>query len=653
MTTMLRILLAGEAATFILAALVHAGWLIGGYIHREASVAESLIAAVLLAGLAATWVWPQRVDRAALIAQALALVGTLIGIFTMIVGAGPDSVPDIIYHTAMALVLIWGLGRALNLAARRRATTFMPIPLLLAAGAGTAGAQQEAAHETLGVVDFPVSCAPAAQHAFERGVALLHHMTYPDARAAFEEAARLDARCAMAHWGIAMTLFQPLWPTRPVPAELQRGRDAVQQALDIGPATGRERMFVESAVAFFQAPDTTDYWTRIRRWEAALANLHETYPHDAEAAAFYALAHLAAAPADTASRDNAVRAAALLLRVYGANPEHPGAMHYIVHASDATGRERESLEIVRRYGSAAPRNAHALHMPTHIYTRLGDWDAVIAGNLRAAEAALEQPAGNYVWDEFPHAAEYLVYAYLQQAADDQAAAQWRRLRSTADLQPTLKTAFHLASIPARYALERRAWQEALALEPRQPPSLEWDRFAWPEAITWFARGMGGARTGDLQPAHAAAARLDTLGARMVAAGETLFARQIRILALALDAWIAHARHDSTSSIARMRAAAELEAATPKHAVTPAPTLPALEMLGDLLLEQNRARGALDAYEQTLALYPHRFNALLGAARAARALADDDTARDYYRQLLETGGRGTRAAALDEARAFLR
>ena len=528
--------------------------------------------------------------------------------------------------------------------------------VFLVGGAGIASAQvQEGVAHPLGTVDFPVSCSQQARGEFNRATALLHHMTYPLAREAFQQVARTDPRCAMAHWGIAMTLFQPLWPTRPGPDELRRGWEAVQNARTLQPPTKRERLLVDAAAAFFREPESTDYWQRIRRWEQAMEKTYAAFPHDPEIAAFYALAHLAAAPPDSALRSHSARAARLLLPVYERNPVHPGAMHYLVHANDAPGRERESLEIVRSYETVAPRNPHALHMPTHIYTRIGDWRAVISGNQRAAAAALEHPAGDrgqFIWDEFPHATEYLIYAQLQTGADEEAAAELKRLHGTARLQPTFKTAFHLASTRARYALERRAWKEAMSLAPREPQTLDWDRFTWPEAVTWFARGIGAAREGELEKAQAAATRLDELEADASRAGEALFARNIRILRLGVDAWLAHAGHNRESSVALMREAAALEATTPKHAVTPGPTLPGYELLGDLLLEQAQPAEALVAYRQSLDLYPRRFNSLLGAARAARASGHKEVARTLYRDFLQLATGGGRRSAVEEARAFL-
>jgi tetratricopeptide (TPR) repeat protein len=506
----------------------------------------------------------------------------------------------------------------------------------------------------LGRVDFAVSCSTPAQKEFNHAVALLHHMTYPQARAAFEQVTRLDPACAMAHWGIAMTLFQPLWPTRPSPAELRRGWEAVQAAQKRNLSTERERQFVRAAAAFFQ-PDSADYWQRIRRWEAAMAETHDALPGDAEATAFYALAHLAAAPSDEGARAHFDRAAELLAEVHERYPDHPGAMHYFVHANDAVGREHDSPDVVRKYEASAPRNPHALHMPTHIFTRLGDWSGVVRGNLQAAEAALAHPAGDqgqFVWDEFPHAVEYLIYAYLQQGTDDLAASQLQRLVHTARLEPTFKTAFHLASTQARYALERRAWSEAAALRPREPASLSWDRFKWAEAVTWFARGLGAVHQRDLSSAHAAAVRLAEIEAAAGTSGEPLFARHIRVLRLGVDAWLAHAANKRDSSVALMRAAVALEESTPKHAVTPAPTLPSLELLGDLLLQHARPGEALAAYQESLRRYPRRFNSLLGVARAARALGNTAVARAAYEQLLVVAEESTRKPILQEARDFV-
>ena len=531
----------------------------------------------------------------------------------------------------------------------------VPIACVVAA-AGLAGCGSGSSPERddpLGRAAFEVSCTEAAQREFSDAVSLLHHMTYPQARQAFEHVAVTDPDCAMAHWGVAMTLFQPLWPTRPSTEDLRLGWAEVEAAEQIGAPTPRERLYIATAQAFFD-PAHADYWARIGAWEAAARELYEAFPEDHDAATFYALAHLATAPA-TGETVHQATAAGILARVLEEEPTHPGAIHYTIHANDAPDRERESLDVVRRYLEIAPRNPHALHMPTHIFVRLGEWDEVIEWNGRAAEAALEHPAGDreqWVWDEFPHAMEYLVYAHLQRGDDAAARQALDQLRGTARLQPSFKTAFHLASIPARYALERKAWTDAAVQEARPDPSLPWDRFPWPEAIGWFARGMGSVRSGSVEPARSAEARLNELRAAAEASGEGLFARNIEMLRLQLSAWLAHADGRADEAVERMRAAAALEAETPKHPVTPAPTLPAEESLGDLLLELSRAADALEAYRASLRAAPGRFNSLAGAARAAREAGDSAAAASYYQALRDQSAADSPRAAVAEAAAFL-
>jgi tetratricopeptide (TPR) repeat protein len=475
---------------------------------------------------------------------------------------------------------------------------------------------------SLGRVRLPTSCAAEVRDELDSAVALLHHMTYRRAREGFLRVAAADPGCAMAQWGVAMTLFQPLWPNRPGAAELRGGQEAVERARALGPPTERERLYVAAVAAFFADSASTDHWQRIRRWEAAQEALHRAFPDDPDAAAFFALAHLAAAPLAERPLDHHERAAALLLALHGALPTHPGALHYLIHANDVTGREGLSLDVVRSYGEIAPHNPHALHMLTHIFVRLGSWQEAIDWNRKAAAAALDHPEGEHgehVSDEFPHTLEYLVYAALQQGDFATATDAWHRVRRTASLQPTFKTAFHLASIPARIALEGHAWAEAASLPLREPAQVQWDRFPWPEAITRFARGLGSARGGDVGAARDAVAALAGLRDRALEAGEEGFAREIELLRLELAAWVAHGDGDAAAALALMGSAVELEATTPKQAVTPAPTLPAEELLGDLLLELGHPTAALAAYEAALRSWPARRNSLAGAEAARKRL----------------------------------
>jgi len=481
-----------------------------------------------------------------------------------------------------------------------------------------AGAGDPHATHPPGGVDFGVHCAPAVRRDFDGALALLHHMTYPQARAAFRAIADRDPKCAMAHWGVAMTLFQPLWPTRPSLDDRTLGWSEVQKARAIGTQDPREQRFIDATAAFFQDPPSEDYWARIHRWADATERAHEAFPNDVDATAFEALALLATTPQDRATRDNADRAAALLLPVLKTHPNHPGAMHYMVHADDVPGRERDSPDVVRAYEQHAPDNPHALHMPTHVYTRQGDWAGVVRGNLRAADAALRYPAGDhgeYVWDEFPHAIEYLVYAYLQQGDIANAKKQRDRLLATQHLQPSFKTAFHLASVQARIPLETQDWAGAAALKPRTPAWVEWDKYAWPEAIAQFAHGMGAAHTGHHDEAMAALYRMMELRRKMQAANEALFERNIHVLQLQLEGAIAHANGHDGPAIEKLQAAAAIEASTPKHAVTPGPTLPSEELLGQLYLVRNERALAKAAFERSLALYPNRLASRRGLATA--------------------------------------
>ncbi len=521
--------------------------------------------------------------------------------------------------------------------------------LLVACSRGTTPPNH--AHAPMGSVELRTSCAPSVRAKMNEAVALLHHMTYTQARAAFRDVATRDPRCAMAQWGIAMTLFTPLWPTRPSAAELQAGWQAAQRARELAPPTPRERAFVDAVIAFFEHPESTDYWARVDRWEAAMKMVYDANRDDVEATAFYALALLATARPGPTMQQHSEQAIALLLPIHRAHPDHPGAMHYIIHANDITGRERENLDVVRQYEQIAPDNPHALHMPTHISPRLGDWDGVIRGNLRAAEAALRYPTGEHgelVWDEFPHAIEYLVYAYLQQGADTKARAQIDRLFATPNVEPSAKTAFHLASTRARYTLERHAWAEAAALVPGEPAIVEWTKFPWPEAVMWFARGYGAVRSGNATEPPRALAKLQELEQRATTAREAVFARQIQMLRLMLDGWSAHAAHDDAKAIALLQQALELEGSTPKPPVTPAATLPAGDVLGDLLLELGRPDDALAAYRVALQRFPRRFNSTPGIARALAAKHDDAAAAAAYCDLLAIAPASERA--LDEARA---
>lgn len=518
---------------------------------------------------------------------------------------------------------------------------------LVMASAGAAGSK-EVVGNGLGDVDFRASCAAEVREDFDRAVAMLHHMMYAQAREAFERISTGDANCAMAHWGIAQTLFQPLWPTRPGPEDLARGRDALERARDIGVDTGREEALLTAAEAFFEDPDA-DWWTRIDRWAGALASAHENHPDDPEIGAFYALSRIAVGQtADDRAAYNTEGARAALA-VHGESPAHPGAIHYLIHANDIDARAGENLDVVRAYGDIAPSVPHALHMPTHIFVRLGNWPEVIGWNRRSAAAALEHPAGDHVSHHYPHAADYLVYAHLQRGEDDKARAVMEEVLSRQGYQPSFISAFHLAAMPARYAVERRDWERAAAIEPQTPAEIPWDKFAWPEALSWAARGLGAAYQGDLEQARQAEARLAALRDGAEAVGEKGFANYIEIDRLILAGRIAQAQGDGDVALASVERAAQLEDSMEKHPVSPGALLPSREALGELLLELDRPGEALEAFRSSQEVWPGRYRTLLGAARAAAAVGDEGTAREYYGMLLDTIAEESGRPEIEEAR----
>jgi tetratricopeptide (TPR) repeat protein len=514
-------------------------------------------------------------------------------------------------------------------------------------------AQAGAGHDhDLGAVRFGVSCAAEVQPEFDRGVALLHHMMYEDARRTFEAVAAEDPDCAMARWGIATTLFQPLWPTRPTPEELNRGWTEIEEARALGTDSDRERNLVAATEAFFREPEAAEWRTRIERWAAAMEEAHGADPDDVETGAFYALSQLALGTVSEDRMAHNEEAAEVLLAIHEREPTHPGAIHYTIHANDVDARAGESLDIVRSYSGIAPSVPHALHMPTHIFVRLGEWPAVIEWNRRSANAALEVETGGGVSHHYPHATDYLLYAHLQRGDDESARAVLEETLEKEPYQDTFTSAFHLAAMPARHAIERRAWEEAASIEPRTPTSLAWDRYPWAEAMAWFGRGLGGARSGDLATAGEAETRMAALRDGARDSGESAFATYIEVDRLILSGWIAHAAGDHETAIERIRSAAELEKTVQKHPVTPGALLPAYEALGDLLLELDRPAEALSAYEASLKTWPGRYNTLLGAARAAAAMPDAVKAKAYYEELLaNVGDAETARPGVEEARAY--
>ncbi len=514
--------------------------------------------------------------------------------------------------------------------------------------------------EKLGQVNFPVSCTPQAQKQFNRAVAWLHSFEYEEAEKAFAEVTVTDPRCGMGHWGVAMSNYHPLWAP-PTPAELQKGASAVEKASAAGARTQRERDYIAAIEVFYKDSDKLDHRARTLAYSEAMGRLHQRYTSDREAGVFYALTLIAkGAMASDKSYANEKEAARILNRVLAREPQHPGVTHYLIHSYDYPQLARLALPAARSYAKIAPASAHAQHMPSHIFTRLGLWQEAITSNLGARASAKAFAVRNHLtgaWDEQFHAMDYLAYAYLQGAQDKQAWGVLDELSKIKRAEPeTFKVAYAYTAILARYALERRQWNEAakLALPQGALGAFPWQRFGWAEAHIHLARAVGAARTGDAASARQEVEKLAAIRQTLVEVkGGYDWAKQVEIERQVADAWLALAEGRREEALRLMRGAAELDDATEKHPVTPGSILPAREQLGELLLELKDPAAALQEFETSLGRAPNRFNGLYGAARAANLAADRKKAKTYYGQLLTLSryGDGDRPE-LAEAKAYL-
>lgn len=521
-------------------------------------------------------------------------------------------------------------------------------PTMLAAFAvlitvSTTAAQHMHGHDPseIGQVKFKVSCTAAAQKQFNRAVAWLHSFEYEEAEKAFQEVTVTDPRCGMGFWGIAMSQYHPLWAP-PTMAQLQRASSAVEQARATGAGTPRERDYIAAIGVFYKDSDKLDHKMRSLAYSKAMEQLYSRYPADNEAGVFYALTLVATGTmANDKSYANEKKAAQILNRVQAREPNHPGVTHYLIHSYDYPALARLALPAARSYAKIAPASAHARHMPSHIFTRLGLWQEAIRSNLGAEAAAKEFARRNKLsgaWDEQFHAMDYLAYAYLQGAQDKQAGGLLDELNKIPKAEPeTFKVAYAYTAIKTRYVLERRRWDEAakLSLPPESLGGFPWTRFRWAEAHIQFARAIGAARSGDAATARDAVGKLSEIRqALIVAKGDYDWAKQVEIQHQAASGWLARAEGKDDEALRLMRAAADLEDATEKHPVTPGAILPAREMLGDLLTELNQPALALNEYEKSLETSPNRFNSIYGAARAAELARDNAKARTYYAKLIE-------------------
>jgi hypothetical protein len=504
---------------------------------------------------------------------------------------------------------------------------------VLAASTGMTQEHQQGT-EKLGTVQFATSCSGVAQKDMNHAVALLHSFQFSRAIDGFNMVLGEDATCAIAYWGIALSDWSnPFAPGVKDKSQLQLGRNSVERGTAVGAKTERERAYLAAVGKLYSDFESASQRARLLAYRDAMADVVAKYPRDHEAQIFYALALVVAEdPGDKTYADR-LKAATILETLFAEEPTHPGLAHYLIHAYDVPALAGRALVAARRYAEIAPDAPHALHMPSHTFTRLGYWQESIDSNLAAAAAARRQ---GQTAEEL-HASDYEIYAYLQTAQDEAAArivTSLPEIASRFDTQAVLIGAgpppagyFALAAIPARYALERQDWQQAEQLVIRETP------FPYTDAITWFSRGLGAARLGHDAAANEAATALQRIKDRLLSANEPYWARQVEIQATAVAAWSALAGGRKEEALRQMESAAELEDETEKSAVTPGPLAPARELLGEMLLQMNEPGKALEQFEATLRKEPRRFRSLYGAAHAAQLSGSGDVSQRYFRELL--------------------
>jgi tetratricopeptide (TPR) repeat protein len=517
---------------------------------------------------------------------------------------------------------------------------------------GTALPLSEYYGTQLGTVRFSVSCKEDARQKAEQGLALLHHMTYEGSRAAFAAAIQADQDCAMGYWGQAMTFIHPLWSDPPGEEEFKKGQEMVKKAQRRGKKTEWEQAYISAVEAYYAKGRNKNEKINLTAFEAQWEKVHREFPRDHEAACFYALAYMANADPADKTYAKQKRAAAIAERVLKQAPDHPGAHHYIIHAYDYPSLASKALPVARSYGKIAPEVPHALHMPAHIFTRLGLWEESIEMNRRSADAALKHPVDGKISLHYVHAVDYLIYGYLQRGEDRKARQVYEELMSLKDpLQVHIATAYPLASVPARLTLERHKWSDAAMLEPQTPSDYPWDSSPAMEAITHFARAIGAANSGNAKEARQSIDKLKELENKTVKTSG-YWAKQVEIQRSSAVAWLMYREGKKTNALKIMQKAAGLEASTEKHPVTPGSVLPARELLADMLIDMGRYKEAFAEYETALKRNSNRFNSLYGAGRAAEMEGDKERAALYYTKLVDMAAAGSKRERLHHARDFL-
>jgi tetratricopeptide (TPR) repeat protein len=501
---------------------------------------------------------------------------------------------------------------------------------------------QDDSDQRLGTVHFETSCNEVAQRRFDRAMRYQHSYWYIPAKEVFEEALKADPSCAMAQWGIALALLDN--PHNPIPqGNLAPGLAAIQKAKAMGAKTDRERGYIDALMLMYADYDKLSHVQRIRSFRDALEKLAAKYPHDDEAQIAYAITLNTSADLNDKTYAQQLKGAAILEPISKRMPKHPGVTHYLIHLYDYPALAAKGLDAANRYAQIAPAAPHAQHMPSHIYTRVGYWKESVDSNIASVKAAkAEKSVGNYL-----HAQDYMVYAYLQLGQDEQARAVIADMTKEVDFKATVLAAHYaLAASPARYAVERGDWHQAMQLEPR--PSS----FPFTEALTHFARALGAARSGDAAAAEQEVQELARLRDALTAAKNEYWATEVEVSRLAAAAWTALAQGKRDDALRLMRSAADIEDKHEKHIVTPGRLLPARELLGEMLLELKHPADALQEFESSHTREPDRFRGLYGAAQAAAQSGDKAKAKQYFTRLVEIAGHDTVRPELVQARTFL-
>lgn len=478
-----------------------------------------------------------------------------------------------------------------------------------------------------------ISCSNSAQKSFDAGLSLLHSFEYAEARRYFTEAESLDPDCAMAKWGRAMTLWHPLWAP-PAAADLEEGARLLEGASALA-NDEKSRTYVEALNAFFANAASEAHGARVSAYEAKMRAMHLADTSDIEAALFYALALLASADPHDASCAKQLRAGAILNLAGGAAPAHPGVLHYTIHAFDYPSLAYLALPAALRYADAAPESAHAQHMPSHIFTRLGMWERAVSSNRDSTKSAADYTRRAHLdghYDEGLHSIDYLIYALLQTGRDEAAAEVLADLRAIGKPnEKNFKAAFTYASSPSRYVIERKAWSEAAGLEVA-PVSFPWTDFPWAESIIHFARGLGAAKAGDLDAAQTELDAIARLQSALSPSTLPYWRDQVGVQRDLVDAAIRFARNERDSALVLASAAADREDAVDKHPVTPGEIAPARELYAQMLLDAGRPKEALVQFKAVLSRAPNRLNALVGAAQAADASNETEASEAYWRAI---------------------